>query len=155
MRTWFMTIRQPWASALAQGILTCETRSYPLRMAPGDLVYIHASKSLWPAWMRIHWGDAMFNWYAPEHPRGCVLAHAIVKAVGLTTDIMPQREKAIRQWGTPHYVGFAWSVQFGAVMSLRTSEYVYCRGTQRPTRTLPPELRSALSQDSRERREEP
>jgi hypothetical protein len=42
-----LTIRQPWASAIAYGAKTVENRSWePLRLSDGDELAIHAGKSL-------------------------------------------------------------------------------------------------------------
>lgn len=90
---WQTTNQQPWVSALADGLITIKTRIAQPHVPVGATVFLHASKSdVWPHWRGLAWIDGL-DLDVRKLPRGVILAVATVKSVGLTADLMKDRER--------------------------------------------------------------
>src|SRR5579871_1792702 len=90
---WQTTNQQPWASALADGLITVKTRTAQPSVLPGDTVLLHASKSgVWRDWRGLSWTKDID---VPKLPRGVILAIATVEAVGPSEHLMTKSEKKL------------------------------------------------------------
>lgn len=136
MQVWMMSNRQPWTEAVISGIISSKTRDN-LWIKTGDLVFLHASLSLWSGWDRLSWTKGMD---VKSLPRGVVYGLAHVMQVGDTRLIMPKADRVnfvVRDFGTERFCGMSMTVLFDHVVKL---PQITVRGLQQPSKKLPKEL---------------
>lgn len=75
-----ITLWQPWASAMAKGLKTFETRSWPCRLEAGTLLAIHAAKSIPPA---------LRQWITRDQDPGAQALRQILRRHALMLDTLP------------------------------------------------------------------
>lgn len=103
-----LSVTQPWASLIALGWKSHETRSWSTSYR--GVLAIHASKG-WPVWARHFWTDRRFQWNLPATlPLGSVVAFARVVDVQPVEVVVPRIGREEYELGDYSDGRFAWKL---------------------------------------------
>jgi len=123
------TNQEPWVEAVLSGRVTAKTRTSKPNIRPGDVVLLHASKSMWPGWRNIKWASG-----AGVDPKrlhlGCVVGVATVKAVAPSREMLSAREARAWDLDNGRNCAAEWAVRFEDIVRLENP--VPARGFQAP-----------------------
>lgn len=149
---WMMSNQQPWTTAVVDGLITCKTRGWGTYLPkPDDLVFLHASKGLWPLWKDLRLVREGIIPDVPNLPRGGVIGYATVDAVGYRPEILPTAES---KWFDVFFPEPSTVLDYNCAdvqvirfRDVHRTPFIECKGAQTPRKVLPPEVRSYFERE--------
>ena len=124
---WQTTNQEPWVESVLSGRTKVKTRRSKPVVPVGAIVFLHASKSMWPGWREIIWTNEIDK---EDLHLGFIVGIAVVSAVGRSRDIFLQNEWKAFDMKYGGNCAAEWCVRFNHVSRLDIP--VPTRGFQSP-----------------------
>lgn len=143
MEIWIMSNQQPWVEALLKGFMRTKTRKMTVTLPPADsLVFLHASKTLWPDWNMLSWRNEID---LKNIRKGGVCGMGLVEKVGSTKEVMPKEDRKYfdlkLSWGS---CAGPQSILFKKVKEI---PFIPCKGSRVPARVLPQPVKDFMKKN--------